>query len=375
MRVAVVTTSLDPGGAETALVSLVLGLTSSGVQASVFSLRGSGRLVSRLREVGAEVWPLQVTSVSSAIFSMPFVLREMRRFKPDIVQGWMYHGNLVATVAALACDGCLLWGIRQSLGAQERERATTNRLIRFGAQLSTRPGRIIYNSHRARTEHESIGYAPSKGIVIANGFDTDALRPDATGRARLRQRMQLSEDTILIGHIARYHPVKDHATFLEAASALSNRGLRVHFLMAGRGVNATNEALTSEIERLGLTKLVTLHGEASDVSLILTGLDVLCVSSRSEAFPNVIGEAMSCGIPCVTTDVGDAAQVVCGIGQVVQPGKPGLLADALGTVAQLGPEERARMGLAARRRVVERYSLRSMIDQYIRLYGGMLRPH
>jgi glycosyltransferase involved in cell wall biosynthesis len=145
--------------------------------------------------------------------------------------------------------------------------------------------------------------------------------------------------------------------------------------MAGRGVNATNETLTSEVKRLGLTNLVTLHGEASDIRLILPGLDVLCVSSRSEAFPNVLGEAMSCGVPCVTTDVGDAAQIVCETGQVVQPGKPDLLADALGALAQLAPEERAQQGLAARRRIVERYSLRSMIDQYIRLYGGLLRPH
>jgi len=187
--------------------------------------------------------------------------------------------------------------------------------------------------------------------------------------------MRLSEDTILVGHIARYHPVKDHATFLEAASMLSSRGLPVHFLMAGRDVNADNEALTSEIKRLGLEKLVTLHGEESDVRKVLAGLDVLCVSSRSEAFPNVIGEAMSCGIPCVTTDVGDAAQVVGGTGHVVQPGKPGLLADALAAIARLTPEERVRRGLSARARIIERYSLRSMIDEYMRLYGSLLRPH
>jgi glycosyltransferase involved in cell wall biosynthesis len=187
--------------------------------------------------------------------------------------------------------------------------------------------------------------------------------------------MQLSEETVLIGHIARYHPVKDHMTFLEAASALWSRGLRVHFLMAGRGVNDANAALTSAIERLGLKRMVTLHGEESDVRQILAGLDVLCVSSRSEAFPNVIGEAMSCGIPCVTTDVGDASQIVGEADQVVPPGDPGLLADALSAMAQLAPEERTRQGLAARRRIVERYSLRSMIDQYIRLYGGLLRSH
>jgi len=304
---------------------------------------------------------------------MPRVFQNLRRFKPDVVQGWMYHGNLVATSVSPLCGARLFWGIRQALGAPERERSTTNRLIRFSTRLSSWPERIVYNSERARIDHEAIGYPTHNGLVIANGFDTEALRPDGDARSRLRQQLRLSEDTILIGHMARYHPVKDHATFLEAASELCDRGLRFHFVMTGRGVDSSNPSLVSAVARLGLKERVDLLGEADDVRTLLPGLDMLCVSSRSEAFPNVIGEAMSCGIACVTTDVGDAAQIVGETGQVVPPGKPHELADALYALAQLDPDERVRRGLAARQRIDEKYSLRSMIDRYLHLYSGSLR--
>ncbi len=218
-----------------------------------------------------------------------------------------------------------------------------------------------------------IGYSTHNGLVIANGFDTETLRPDGDTRSRLRKQLQVSEDAILVGHIARYHQVKDHATFLEAASVLRHLDRRVHFVMTGRGIDASNATLVAAVERLELTECVALLGEVDDVRTLLPGLDTLCVSSRSEAFPNVIGEAMSSGIACVTTSVGDAAQIVGETGRVVSPGKPGELADALYALVQLDPDARIRRGLAARQRIIEKYSMRSMIDRYLRLYSGSLR--
>jgi glycosyltransferase involved in cell wall biosynthesis len=278
----------------------------------------------------------------------------------------MYHGNLVASAVRPFCRGRLFWGIRQALGALDRESPATNRLIRLGARLSHRPDGIIYNSLRARRDHEDAGYAAARGTVVPNGFDTARLRPDGEVRARFRRKLELSEASVLIGHVARFHPVKDHATFLHAAADLSD--LRARFVMAGRGVDASNAELTGLIERLGLKGRVTLLGEADEVHAVLPGLDVLCVSSRSEAFPNVIGEAMSCGVPCVTTDVGDAAQIVGDTGRVVPVGDPARLAESLRAIVQMGTEARIRLGQAARQRIVELYALGSMIRQYQRIY-------
>ena len=373
MRITFIATSLDPGGAETALVALALGLTALGAQTSVIALRGSGRLADRLRAGGTSVAALSADGAAEALIALPRVLLELRRFKPDVVQGWMYHGNLVASAVRPFHRGRLYWGIRQALGAMDRESPATNHLIRFGARLSNRPHGIIYNSKRARRDHEDVGYSAAKGIVVPNGFDTALLSPKAEARTRLRAQLGHADDTILVGHLARYHPVKDHATYLEAAARLPDSHIR--FVMAGRGVDATNKELVGVIERLDLKSRVNLLGETDDVAAILPGLDVLCVSSRSEAFPNVIGEAMSCGVPCVTSDVGDAAQIVGDTGHVVPVGDPARLAEALLAVAQMGAAARVSLGLTARQRIIEHYSLASMVEQYHRIYEGPGHRH
>jgi glycosyltransferase involved in cell wall biosynthesis len=373
MRIAFVTTSLDPGGAETSLTALTLGLSRLGARTSVIALRGSGRLAERMRAGGIAVTTLDAKSTAAAAFALPRIPLALRRFRPDVVQGWMYHGNLAATAAMPFCAGRLFWSIRQALGALDRETPATNRLIRFGARLSGRPEAIIYNSTQARRDHEDLGYAATKGIVVPNGFDTELLGPNAEARTRRRGNLGLADDAILVGHLARYHPVKDHTTFLQAAAALADPRLR--FAIAGRGVDPSNPELAALVERLGLGSRVSLLGEADDVGTILPALDVLCVSSRSEAFPNVLGEAMSCGVPCVTTDVGDAAQIVGETGRVVPAGDPARLAEALCAIVQMDAEARRELGRVARQRIIEHYSLDSMITQYQRIYEGPGHRH
>jgi glycosyltransferase involved in cell wall biosynthesis len=368
VKLAFITTSLDPGGAETALAAVALGQHDAGARVSVIALRGAGRLVSRLQSGGVSVEVLGATGVGAVALSLPSVLRSLRAFDPDIVQGWMYHGNLLATVATPVCGGRLYWGIRQSLGALDRERPATNRLIRLGARLSRRPSSIVYNSERARADHEALGYARGSGRVIANGFDTTALKPDETTRLQARQRLGVAERDVLIGHLARYHPIKDHATFIASVARVGAVGRRIHVVMAGRGVDDSNPELREAIERCGLRDTISLLGEVPDVSELLPALDVLCLSSRSEAFPNVLGEAMSCGTPCVTTDVGDAARIIGATGRVVPAGDPARLADALRSLAVMRQDERARLSAAARDRIIEHYSLDSMVEQYRRTY-------
>lgn len=368
MRVCFISTSLNPAGAETALVSLVRGLADSGIESSVVSLRGSGRLVDELRARSVPVVSLDVSGAVGFAPAMLRIVRELKRLRPDVVQGWMYHGNLVATAVAPTCGARLMWAIRQALGALECETASTNRLIRLGARLSRRPARIVYNSTRARADHEAIGYSPRQATVIDNGFDPEALKPDPAVRARWRSRLGLAEGEILVGHLARHHPVKDPDTFLRAAAEVLRGSRGVRFLMAGQGVEESNSELGGTIARLGLAQAVTMLGPVDDVASLLPALDIVCVSSRSEGFPNVVGEAMSCGVPCVSTDVGDAARIVGTTGRIVPVGAVQELAAAILTLAA-DPVERKRMGNEARRRIVERFSLRSMTDCFARLYA------
>jgi glycosyltransferase involved in cell wall biosynthesis len=371
MRIAFVTTSLDPGGAETALTTLALGLVKAGAQVCVIALRGSGRLVSLLQAGGVPVATLQAVSAGRLALVLPRMAGRLRAFAPDIVHGWMYHGNLVATAAAMASSARLFWSVRQALGAQDRESPMTNRLIRLGSLLSRRPQAIVYNSHQARSDHEKIGYAQARGVVIPNGFDTGTLRPNPDERQRTRARLGIPDESIVIGHLARYHPVKDHLTFLEAASAAAD--VKCHFIMAGRGVDAANAELAAHVERLALGARLHRLGEIEDVGAFASALDALCVSSRSEAFPNVIAEAMSCGVPCVTTNVGDAAAIVADTGLVVAPGDVGQMAAAFRALARMGPEGRSRRGHQARDRIVQHYSIPAMVDGYMGVFHGSLQ--
>src|SRR5262249_12643237 len=188
------------------------------------------------------------------------------------------------------------------------------------AWSSRRPSLVICNSHAGRAAHERIGYEPRDWRVIPNGLDTDMFRPSDQAKVSLRRRFALAEGTKTVGILARYHPMKDHETFLRTAAAVCRERRDVHFLAAGRGV-AGNASLLSAIDRLGLTGRVTLAMEERKPAEFLAGLDVAVLSSAyGEGFPNVVVEAMACGVPCVVTDVGDAARIVEGCGFVARPG-------------------------------------------------------
>jgi glycosyltransferase involved in cell wall biosynthesis len=174
--------------------------------------------------------------------------------------------------------------------------------------------------------------------------------------------------------IARYHPQKDHANFLRAAAKLDHGHLSIRFVLVGPGVDPNNTELLSIIEESKLVSRVHLLGQRSDIAEITAGLDVATLSSAwGEAFPNVIGEAMACGVPCVVTDIGDAASIVADTGLAVRPGDPEALAAGWARLLQLGFEGRTRLGTAARQRIVDHYRLPVITRRYQNLYSDVIR--
>jgi len=245
-------------------------------------------------------------------------------------------------------------------------------LLRALARLSGWPDVVVANSKVGKAFHESLGYHPRRWAVIPNGFDVKRYRPDREARVRVRRELGCDPDTPLIGLIARYDPMKDHATFLRAASLLLRRQARARFALAGRGAEAENAVLAKTIKALGLGSAVHLLGERSDIPKIMAALDLLSMSSAfGEGSPNVVGEAMACGVPCVVTDVGDAARIVGETGKVVPPRSPEALADAWLALLALSADERARLGVAARRRIETSFALSEIVVQYEDLSEGL----
>ena len=282
----------------------------------------------------------------------------------------MYHGNLAASFARPWLPGKppVVWGIHHSIGHLEMEKRMTRTMIRLGARFSGLADRILYVSEVSRRQHSALGYRESHALTIPNGVDTARFRAAPEARAGLTDALGLQEGVLLIGLFARYHPIKDHANFLRAAALLSERHAQAHFVLAGSGVDEGNRDLTALVRQLGIADRVHYLGERADIDRLLPALDIFCLSSYGEALPLILLEAMSCGLPCVTTDVGDAAAVVGDTGLSVAPSDHEALAAALASLTEAGEERRKALGKAARERVILHYSLEKVAGMYSALY-------
>jgi glycosyltransferase involved in cell wall biosynthesis len=242
------------------------------------------------------------------------------------------------------------------------------------AALSRFPDGIVINSRRGLQYHESLGYRPQRWHVVPNGFDTAEFRPDALRRQATREALGVG-DNVVIGILARVDPMKDHRTFLAAAAQVVDALPASRFVLAGMGASPDNRDLSRWIGEFGLGDRVSLLSKRDDVAQLLAGWDILVLSSIGEAFPNVIGEAMSCGVPCVVTDVGDNAEIVGDTGRVVPPRNPEALAGAILELATLTPLARQTLGTRARRRIEERYGLETVTRMYEEIYTGYAAHH
>jgi glycosyltransferase involved in cell wall biosynthesis len=203
--------------------------------------------------------------------------------------------------------------------------------------------------------------------VIPNGIDVELYQPDADARGAVREELALKSDTLLIGMFARYSPLKDHDTFLRAAALVHARYPHIHFLLAGQAVDSKNGHLSSLLQQSGLPDVVHLLGMRRDMPRLTAAVDIACLSSWSESFPNVIVEAMSCGVPCVATDVGDVTRIVGDAGRVVPPRSPATLASAMIQLIELRPTEQRELGRRARQRICSQFS----VGQALRLYESI----
>ncbi|MHB8724072.1 MAG: glycosyltransferase [Casimicrobiaceae bacterium] len=372
VRVLHIITGLNTGGAETALCRLLETLRPPAFEHVVVALGPPGTLSAR---VGAAAEPHHLGMTPSRLRPRDLwrLRRIVRAFAPSVVHGWMYHANIAATLATMGLGVPVLWGIRQSLHGLEKEKRATRMIISGGALLSRRPRQILYNSDVSAGQHEAAGYDATRTRVIPNGFNTDLFRPDQAARLRLREELALSADALLIGLVARVHPIKDHANFLRAAALFAANYPQAHFVLVGDGAEVGNNELTGLIEALQLPSCVHLLGRRTDIAAIAAALDIASSSSWGEAFPNAIGEAMACAVPCVATDVGDVPQIIGDTGVVVPARDATALAAGWGKLAWLDPSSRQALGLRARQRIIARYSLPTVTAQYAELYASLIR--
>jgi glycosyltransferase involved in cell wall biosynthesis len=371
IKVMHIITTLGPAGAENMLCRIAAGMDATRFENEVVSLTGILDLAEKMNSLGVRVRTLAMKkSVPNPLLVMRLA-NWIRESKPDVIHTWMYHANLIGTLAArLAGNVPVIWAIHHNAFDPRVDKRRTMLVNRACAVLSRKfADRIVFCSEASLRTHKLLGYAPDKLQVIPNGFDLEQVKPDPAAPASLRQELGIPGDAVVIGLAARFHPHKDHRNFILAAERLHKLIPDVHFLLFGMGITWENTQLKEWINAVGLRGRCHLLGLRDDISRLFSGMDIATTASRSEAFPIVVGEAMACGTPCVVTDVGDSALIVGNTGSVVPPEDPHALAEAWRALIHAGPAVRRRLGIAARERVQCNFSLPVIVERYQKIYA------
>lgn len=374
VKVMYIISDLSIGGAEMTLYKLLAQTDRRRFSPVVVSLIDQGALRARIEALGIRVYSTSMKAGRPTPTGLWRLVRLIRRIKPDLILGWMYHSCLAAEVAKFFSRRRVpvLWSIHYSVSSLATEKRLTSAVIKLCGVISRLPAQIVFVSRAGQSQHQPLGYQVKNSCVIPNGIDVDEFIPSTHARSSVRSELKLPADVFLIGLIGRYHPMKDHANFLAAAAVVSETHPETHFLLIGRGVDRDNQALCESIRQHGLDNRVHLLGEREDTARLAAALDIFSISSYVESCPIVIGEAMACGVPCVVTDVGDAAWMVGETGSTVPPRNAGALAGAWNEMVARGSQNRQALGQLARARVIEHFPIQSIMAQYEDLFKTVL---
>lgn len=364
---------LDAGGAERVLTRIAChNAKSSNPEAPrqiVVSLMDNGVFGPELIAAGVELHCLGMTSglrdLPGAIIKLS---RLMHRVKPDAIMSWLYHSDFIATLAAkLSGIGTkrLAWNIRCAEMDLSLYARSTRIVLRILAKLSGQPALVAANSHAGQRHHIKCGYKPKKWAYLPNGFDTNEWRPDPGAKERLCEELGIAHSVKLIGMVARKDPAKDHDTLFEAVNLVRQNGHNIHLVLIGyetEQLTAPNE-ISSHVSALGLRH---------DVARLVPGIDIAVLSSSfGEGFPNVIGEAMACGVPAIGNDVGDVAGILGDTGKTVPLNAPNALATAIEELLLEDDKAKTNRKMATRKRIIDHYSLQAMNDRYLAVWDGL----
>lgn len=373
-----VTTGLNVGGAEIMLMRFLAHHDPQRFKPSVVSLMKPGpiaRLIAKkgiaVESMGMEpgrLMPAKLSKLSAAI----------KAADPDLYHGWMYHGNLVASLASMASrkPAPVIWSIHHSLHDIDNEKPLTAKVIRTLARMSRHTFAISYCSRIAADHHERYGFDARRRVVIPNGVNTDEFTPNEEARGRLRKLLGISDSRLIVGNFARFHPMKDQARLVESVALLVKRGLDLQALFVGDGHD--NAILAQRARELGIVDRVSILPVRDDIRDIAPGLDAFAMtSSWGESFSLAAAEAMACGVPAIVTDIGDCAWVVGDASLVARPNDTESIAEALHRLLSLPYAERREIGERARARIGEHFSMHEYVRLHAELYAHALEqaPH
>jgi glycosyltransferase involved in cell wall biosynthesis len=363
VRIAFLTRSLNYGGAERQLVALAKGLEERGHFVTVAVFYAGGPLEKELRDAMIDVRVLDKRGRWDAVDFLWRLIKFLRLQKPDVVHSYLCVPNILAAILSLLFPRVrIAWGVRASDVELDKYDWLARLTYRAECLLSRVADLIIVNSYAGLDYAAAHGFPKNKMVVVHNGIDTDRFNPDHEMRRRVRSEWGVGDDETLIGMVGRLDPMKDHVNFLLAAALLAKGRDGLRFVCVGIGPDDYQKKLIELSEELRLTGAVIWAGARADMPAVYNAMDVVVSSSRSEGFPNVIGEAMSCGVSCVVTDVGDSARIVGDVGEVAPSKDPEALKVAIErAVSKISRDGRAQA--RKRQRIIERFSTAELVSK------------
>lgn len=368
--------SLGAGGAERLLLDLMRSQRLGDTRHVVVSMVPGGDLLSEYQSQGVVVRNLEMTRGWPAPGAIRRLAALLDEEKADVVHTWMYHANLLGLAAAR-------WsrrrpGVLWSLHAADLDFSVYRGLTRVtaaaGALLSARPDVVLVNANETRAFHERLGFRPRSWRLVHNGVDIDRFRRDEGARASVGAELGLLPGDRLVGLFARWDPMKDHETFLRAATLVAQSHPDARFLLAGAGMDEANRELNQLLTQVpSLGSRIRLLGLRHDMPRLNGALDIACVSSASgESFCLSAAEAMACEVPCVVTALTFLPTLVGDTGRVVPTRAPEAFAMALQELLEAGVQDLRDMGVRARERIIRQFSLDAMVAGYEEIYRELL---
>ncbi len=374
LRIVHIITGLGMGGAERSLFNILTHTDEQRFEHVVISLTGMGYWGERLERCGIEVYALGMKRNLMALGNLFKLCRLLRDLQADCVQTWLHHANVLGLFCAwVVGQKNVVWNIRCGMLDLAKYRVTTRIVFRIGAWLSRYPRVVINNSRVSISEHTAYGYSKARWLYIANGFDMELFRPRVDAYNNLRIRLGIPSDAQVIGMIARFDPAKDHETFIRAAGILAQQVKNVYFVCVGRGVNEQNFVIRTLLQEHSLQQRIFLLDEISDVEEIYPGLDYITQTSLVEGFPNVIGEAMACGVECVATEVGETATLLGGGNFRIPKSSPGQMAKTWLYALNRSPEAIKLSKQQNREYIKSNFGLQAVANRYEDIYYNLVR--
>ena len=359
---------LSIGGTERALFTLLTNSHNQEFKNYVIVLTGKGYFLDELKNAGIRVFALNLNSFFTSPLKLFNLILLVHKIKPDILQGWMYHSNMIVLLLKYTFirKPIIFWNIRQSLYSLVNEKKTTVIVIKVLKIFSPFVEKIIYNSNTSKIHHQDFGFSSASSFVIPNGFNTEIWKFNEKNRKEIRNRLKIDENELVLGYVGRFHKIKNIGLLLNALIPIMNSHLNLKVVFIGKDLDNNNPFFKKFDNYLPKNKILKL-GICNNISHYLSAFDAFCLCSNSEAFPNVLGEAMSSSLFCISSNVGDVPYILGDTGLIFPNNDMNALRNAIEYWIKNHQALKVK-GKMARHRIEDLFKTEFTANQYTALY-------